>query len=175
MTMGPGLRKLVLTSHVSVSVGWMGAVVGVMALAIAVLVSEDPATVQGAYLLMAPIARWVLVPLAVASVLTGLIQSLGTRWGLFRHYWVVFKLLINVFASVILVTYLETLDLMADMAAGPIADLDALRTPSPLIHGVGALLLLLTATVLSVYKPQGATRYGRRAQERQRKSVGTGV
>jgi len=106
--------------------------------------------------------------LSLASLLTGLVQSLGTTWGLFRHYWVLFKLLINVFASVVLLIYMETFRLMAAAAADPNADLGAVRSGSPTLHAALALLLLLVATVLAVYKPRGMTRYGWRKQHEQR-------
>jgi hypothetical protein len=168
----PGLRKFALTAHVASSVGWLGAVAGVLALAIAGLVSQDSQTVRAAYLAMELSAWFVLVPLALASLLTGLVQSLGTKWGLFRHYWVLFKLLINVFATVILLMYTQTLDSLADVAAETSLssdDLAVLRSPSPVLHAGAALLLLLVATTLAIYKPAGMTRYGRRKRHEQRK------
>ena len=110
---------------------------------------------------------FVLVPLALASLVSGLVQSLGTTWGLFRHYWVLFKLLINVFATVVLLLYMQTLRFLADVAAQTTLssnDLDVLQSPSPVLHAAAALLLLLVATVLAVFKPRGMTRYGRRNQ-----------
>ena len=162
--MAPRLRKLALTAHVASSVGWLGAVAAFLAVAAVGLTSRDAPTARGAYLVMEPAARFVLVPLAFASLLTGLVQSLGTAWGLFRHYWVLFKLLINVFASVVLLAYMETFRSMADVAADPSADLGVVRSPSPALHAGAALLLLLAATALSVYKPRGTTPYGRRKQ-----------
>ena len=112
---------------------------------------------------------FVLVPLAVASLVTGVVQSLGTKWGLFRHYWVVFKLLINVFATIILVMYMQTLGSLADMAAATSGEhLGGLRSPSPLLHAAVALVLLLVATTLAIYKPSGMTKYGQRKQREQR-------
>jgi hypothetical protein len=162
--MTPGLRKLALTAHVASSVGWLGAIAGFLALAVVGLTSDDAQTVRGAYLVMEPAAWFVLVPLAFASLLTGLVQSLGTTWGLFRHYWVLFKLVINVVATIVLLMYMETFRFMAGMAADPSADLGAVRNASPLLHAGAALLLLLAATTLAVYKPRGMTRYGRRKQ-----------
>ena len=164
MTMNPALRKFALTAHVASSVGWLGAVAGFLALAVVGLTSHDAQTVRGAYLVMEPAAWFVLVPLAFASLLTGLIQSLGTAWGLFRHYWVLFKLLINAVATAVLLMYMETFRLMAAVAADPSADLSAVRNASPALHAGAALLLLLLATVLAVYKPPGVTAYGRRKQ-----------
>jgi hypothetical protein len=162
LQLAPSLRRFALTAHVTCSVGWLGAVVAFLALAVIGLTSQDPGMVRGAYLVMEPAAWWVLVPLAFASVLTGIVQSLGTSWGLFRHYWVVFKLLIAVFATIILLVYMRTFALMAAVAADPTADLGLVRNPSPLLHAVLALLALLVATTLAVYKPFGLTPYGRR-------------
>jgi hypothetical protein len=162
VTLTPGLRKFVLTAHVASSVGWLGAVVAFLALAVVGLTSEDAETVRGTYLVMEPAGWFVLVPLALASLVTGLVQALGTTWGLFRHYWVVFKLLINVFATIVLLMYMQTLGSLADVAADARAELDVVRSPSPLLHAGAALLLLLSATVLAVYKPRGLTPYGRR-------------
>ena len=168
MMMSPAVRRLALTAHVVASVGWLGAVLVFLALSAVGLTSQDPQTVRGAYLVMEPAARIVLVPLAFASLITGVVQSLGTAWGLFRHYWVLFKLIITIFATVILVTYMETFQLMADIAANPSAALTAVRNPSPLIHSVLALIVLAVATVLALYKPRGMTRYGWRKQHEER-------
>jgi hypothetical protein len=162
MVMKPGARKLALTVHVAASVGWLGAVAVFLGLAVIGLTSQDDQTVRGAYLVMEPAAWFVMVPLAVASLLTGLVQSLGSTWGLFRHYWVLFKLLINVFATIVLLVYMETLSFLADVAGDPSADLELVRDSSPLLHAGAAFLLLLMATTLAVYKPRGLTPYGRR-------------
>jgi ABC-type anion transport system duplicated permease subunit len=130
------------------------------------LTSQHAQTVRGAYLVMEPAARAVLVPLAFASLLTGIIQSLGTQWGLFRHYRVLFKLLIAVVATIVLLLYLQTFSFMAGVAADTSADLGMVRNTSPRLHAGLALVLLLVATVLAVYKPRGMTRYGRRKQHR---------
>jgi hypothetical protein len=165
VTLDPALRKLLLTVHISVSAGWLGAIVAFLALAVAGVTSQNPQTVRAVYLAMELMGWYALVPLAFASLVTGLIQSLGSKWGLFRHYWVVFKLLINLFATTVLLMYTQTLDALAQVAAATPSsggDLGALRTPSPLLHACAALLLLLAATVLAVYKPRGLTPYGRR-------------
>src|SRR5215210_6962527 len=165
MTMPPRLHKFALTAHVTTTVGWLGAVVAFLALAVVGLTSQDAQTVRGAYLVMEPAAWLVLVPLAFASLLTGVVQSLGTAWGLFRHYWVLYKLLITVFATVVLLIYMETFGFMAGVAADPSADLGVVRNASPVVHAALALLVLLVAAVLAVYKPRGMTRYGRRKHQ----------
>lgn len=148
--MNPRVRKIALVAHVTASVGWLGAVAAFLALAVTSLAGADAEAARGLRLAMEVTGRYVLVPLSLASLLTGLVQSLGTPWGLFRHYWVIAKLVINVFASLVLLLFMQTL-----------GELGA-RDPSPVLHAGGALLLLLVATTLSVVKPPGLTRYGRR-------------
>lgn len=168
MTMSPRVRKLALTAHITFSVGWLGVVVSFLALAAVGLTSQDAQTVRGTYLVMEPTAWLLLVPLAFASLLTGLVSSLGTRWGLFRHYWVIFKLLINIFATAVLLMYMETFRVMVNVALDPGSALSIVRNPSPLLHAGIALLLLIVATMLSVYKPQGLTSHGLRKQQGRR-------
>ena len=133
----------------------LGAAVVFLALAAIGLMSPDERTVRGAYLVMAPAAWLVLVPLAHASLLSGIALSLGTPWGLFRHYWVIFKLTITAFSTVVLLIYMGTFRQMTAVAADPVVELGLVRNPSPLVHAVLALVLLVTATVLAVYKPFG--------------------
>ena len=169
MTLTPRLRKLALTAHVTCSVGWLGAVAVFLALGVAGLTSQDVQVVRAAYLTMDWAGWFVLVPLAVASLLTGLIQSLGTHWGLFRHYWVLAKLLINLFATIVLLLYMQTLGSLGRLATDTTLstdDLGVLRSPSPVLHAGAALLLLLVAAGLAVYKPRGMTRFGRKHHER---------
>jgi hypothetical protein len=169
--MTPALRRLTFTTHITSSVGWVGAVMAFLALAVIGFTSDDEVKVRGAYLLMAPAAWLVLVPLAHASLLSGIVLSLATPWGLFRHYWVVLKLGITVFSTVILLVYMGTFRQMAGVAADPVLDLAAVRNASPIVHAILALILLLAATVLGVYKPFGMTDYGMRKHKEQRQVV----
>jgi hypothetical protein len=163
MAFAPALRKFTVTTHVTTSVGWIGAVLVFLAIAAIGLSSQDERIVRGAYLVMAPAAWLVLVPLAHASLLSGIVLSLGTTWGLLRHYWVVLKLVITAFSTVILMIYMGTIRQMAGVAADPVIELGLVRNPSPLLHAIFALVLLLVATVLAIYKPFGMTPYGIRA------------
>lgn len=143
--------------------GRLGAVALSLALGIVGLGATDGRLVQAVYLSMPAIGWSVLVPLSVLSLITGLIQALGTKWGLLRHYWVVTKLVMNLFATTILLLYMQTLGALADMARAWTAGTpDMMRSPSPVLHAGIALVLLVVAAVLSVYKPAGQTGYGLR-------------
>ena len=158
--MAPRLRKLALTAHIAASVGWLGAVAGFLGLALVGMSSDDAETVRAAHIAMDATGWFVLVPFALASFLTGIVESLITKWGLFRHYWVVFKLSITVIATTVLLLYTETLEQFANRATGGSGDLAGLRSASPVLHSAAGLVLLLAATALAVYKPRGVTRYG---------------
>ena len=164
MAMKPAVRRLALTAHVVLSVGWIGAALAFLAIAAVALTGGDDLTVRGAYVLMERAGWLVLVPLAFASLLTGVVMSLGTTWGLFQHYWVVGKLAITIFSTIILLMYTGTFRHMAQVAADPNVALVRVRNPSPVLHAIVATLLLLTATVLAIYKPVGVTAHGRRKQ-----------
>lgn len=157
MPMRPGVRKLVLLAHVSTSVGWLGAVVCFLVLAVTGLNSTNAQIVRSSYLVMPPITWYIIVPLAFASLLTGMLLSLGTKWGLFRYYWVLAKLLINSLSIPILLLHTRVIAEVADAAATrnlSSADLRDQRVQLVII-AILALLALLTAVTLSVYKPRG--------------------
>lgn len=105
-----------------------------------------------------------ILPLCLASLVTGIVQSLGTVWGLFRHYWVVTKLAINVVSTLILLVHLRPIDLIADVASGPSfmpGEHLQVRVQMAVASGL-AIAALLLATILSVYRPRGLTPYGAR-------------
>ncbi|WP_437723542.1 hypothetical protein [Sorangium sp. So ce861] len=173
MTMTPRLRKFALTAHVTSSVGWLGSVAAFLALAVAGVTRQDAPMVRAAYLAMNLITWSVIVPLSLASLLTGLVQSLGTPWGLLRHYWVVFKLLLTVVATGVLLLHTRPIQYMASVAAETAlsgGDLRRLRLQL-VADAAAALVTLLVATALSVYKPRGVTRYGRREQHTPRAAL----
>jgi hypothetical protein len=169
MTMAPWLRRLAVGTHITSSVGWIGAVVAFLALAITGLTRVDTQRISGLYFAMELTACYVIVPFSLASLLSGIVLSLGTRWGLFRHYWVLFKLLITVVASAFLLLHLQPIRDMAEITAKtPIFDtnLRPLRTKF-VIEAGAALVALLTALTLSVDKPAGLTPYGQRKRRQQ--------
>src|SRR5262249_17304854 len=144
-----------------------GAVVAYLALGIAAITNSDVQTARSAWTAMELTGWWVIVPLAVAALLTGLVMSLGTQWGLFRHYWVLISLALTVFCTVVLVEHMPTVSMMARMAQRlDGADLRALG--GDLFHPGMGLVVLLAITVLNIYKPVGLTRYGWRKQREQR-------
>ena len=171
--MTPKIRKLTLTAHIVSGVGWMGATAAFLALALAGLTSNDDRLTSSAYVAMKLIGWRVIVPLSLASLLTGLVQSLGTAWGLFRHYWVLLKFVLTVIATGLLLLHMNLATRLADNAAKSnmaTADLHGLRLQI-MADAAAAVLLLIVNTTLAAFKPRGMTRYGRRKQYEKRISV----
>ena len=170
MTMTTGLPKFALAAHVTVSVGWIGTVVAYLALGVSAVTSQDTQTVRAAWIAMELTGWLAIVPLALAGLLTGLIMSLGTTWGLFRHYWVLISLGLTIFATMVLLFHMPTVSALADVAR--VADgADLGRLGGDLFHPGAGLLVLLVITVLNMYKPRGVTAYGWRKQHEQRKAL----
>ena len=167
MILTPPLRKFMLAVHITCSVGWIGAVVAYLALGVSAATSQDAQTVRAAWIAMELTGWYTIVPLALAALLTGLVMSLGTPWGLFRHYWVLITFVLTTLSTVVLLLHMPTVSSLADVARE--ADGAGLaRLGGDLLHpGVG-LLVLLVITVLNVYKPRGMTPYGWRKQHEQR-------
>jgi hypothetical protein len=162
MVLPPYWRKFALTAHVGASVGWLGAVAAFLILAIIGLRSLDDATIRSLYPTLDLLGTYVIIPFSIAALVTGLIQSLGTQWGVFRHYWVVAKLLITVGASLLLLLHMQLVRSAAAAAGqGALGVEPRLR----LVADAGAALVVLAiAVALSVYKPQGMTQFGIRAE-----------
>jgi hypothetical protein len=165
MTMGPRLRKLVLTTHVVFAVGWIGAVAAYLVLVLTALTSDSVETVRAAFIAM-ELLYFALVPLAAVALLTGLAQALGTNWGLFRHYWVLAKFALTVTAVTVMLLNLDNVTAHADhVLHSPAAEFPG--AGHQLRHAVGGLFILLVAAILGLYKPRAVTRYGRRKQQQQ--------
>ena len=160
------LRKFSLSLHLTFSIGWIGAVAAFLALAVAGVTGHDVRVVRAAYLLMPLLISYVIVPLAFTSLVTGLVLSLGTKWGLCQYYWVVIKFLLTSFAVIILLVQIGPINRLAALATDPTwSGAVVLEAKRPLVHAVGGLMVLLVVQVLGIYKPWGMTPYGSRKQQ----------
>jgi hypothetical protein len=150
-----------LTTHITFSVGWIGTVVAFLALAIAGLIGNDQ-LVRASYIAMEVIAWFVIIPFCLASLLTGLVQAIGTQWGLFKHYWIVVKLVLTVIATVILLLHMKPISYLGDVATQKFISYDELRSLRVriLADAGAAIFVLLAITTVSVYKPWGKIQFG---------------
>ncbi|ABM10723.1 Mg/Co/Ni transporter MgtE [Paenarthrobacter ilicis] len=158
MVLSATMKKFLLTLHLICSIGWAGAIAVFVVLDFAALTGHQPELSRLLWLGLEATAWSLLVPLALGSLLTGTILAFGSKWGLFRHYWVLLKLVLTLIATVILVLYTQTIAPLAKIAADPA--LSGTHMPSALLHTGGALVVLVLATILAVYKPRGTTYRG---------------
>lgn len=164
-----GHQKFLLTLHVTASVGFVGAIAAFLALALAGAYDANQDIVRSAYVAMRFITNAVIVPLCFAALVTGIVQSLATPWGLVRHYWIVVKLILTILSATVLLLHTQQIAIMAKAAqAGPLAQGDFYGQRLQLIiASSGALVIGLSAIFLSIYKPSGLTRYGWKAYQAQ--------
>ena len=164
----PRWRNLLLTTHIVVAVGVLGADLVLLTLGVTALASRDPELVRAAYLTMGLLAEAVLLPLALAAPLTGILLGLGTPWGLARHWWVLTKLVLTIAVATAAVFVLRpALNRAAAQALQvPLAELPTTGIgPTGVavtLPFTGALLVLVAIVTLAVFKPWGQTRFRRR-------------
>jgi len=153
----PSWRKTVLLLHVLTSVGFIGAVAGFLALAITGAETGNLQLMRAVYVSCGIVTWDVIVPLAWASLLIGIIQSLVTPWGLIRYYWVLIKLVLTIVAVAVIMLQTSNIGMVAGMALG--GQMDGLAGPRAgmILHGTGGVIVLIVITILSVYKPRGLT------------------
>ena len=174
MPVTPPLRRLLLTAHVVFSVGWLGAIAAFLVLGVVGLTHTQNAAVMRAVYPSLEFLGWdALVPLSVAALLGGLVQSLVTEWGLFRHYWVAAKFVLTVGATGLLLVHMRAVSRAAALASsGVVGDEFSKLQVRLVIDASLAAMVLLIATGLSIYKPGGQTAYGLRRQEEAARRVG---
>lgn len=151
-------RRAVLVAHITVSVGWLG--VSLCLLALAVAGARDPGRFgEAAYLAMKLFADWLLPPVALLSLTTGLVLSLGTAWGLAKYRWIQAKFWLTVTATALTVLSFGP---AATRAAAMVTAGEAVPATDLLFPPAVSLCLYAFLTAVSVLKPWGMTRRGRR-------------
>jgi uncharacterized membrane protein len=144
--------------HVAISVAWLGLSMGLLALGITAWTTGDPSLTEASYRAMKVFADWLLAPVAAATLVSGLVLSLGTPWGLAHHRWVWTKFWLTLATTAATVIALRPEIEHAAAAGVPDFSLVAAPTVSTTAY--------LFMTAVSVLKPWGLTRRARRLRER---------
>jgi hypothetical protein len=152
--MKPAARKSLLTVHVICSVGWLGAVGAFLAMNIVGLTSSDSELARAMFRAMNVAGLYVIVPASIGCVASGILQGVWTQWGLLRHRWVAIKLLIGVFATILLLLHQFTAVAEAASRAERGVPVGALGVQLVFDSSL-AVAALLFATGLSTFKPWG--------------------
>ncbi|MBM7052651.1 DUF2269 domain-containing protein [Streptomyces durocortorensis] len=149
------VRRGLLVAHVAVSVSWLGLTAGLLTLGITAFATGDPATAGAATRAMKIFGDWLVIPLALLALVSGLVLALGTPWGLARHRWVWTKFWLTLITTGLSIFSLRP-GIDAAAAAGGAVDINLVIAPSV------ATATYLFITAISVLKPWGLTRRGRR-------------
>ncbi len=163
-----GWRKLVLVLHIIGGVGWMGLDVGLLFLVFTGLLTENGRTAVAVYTALGIFVPPAVIALSLLMLVTGLIQGIWTKWGLFQYWWVFVKLLLGIVLTALV--FVALLPAVGSLPAG-LTDADgtsgaAVRralgaAPVQLLFPpVVSFLSLGFAQVLAIYKPWG--RLGKR-------------
>jgi hypothetical protein len=152
MTLPQSWRKLLLTVHVGASVSVLGADLVLLALGMASVGGADPVTIYPAASL---VATWLVAPLALVALASGLALGLLTSWGLFTYWWVTIKLaIVVVLTGAVLFVLVPALGATADAVTGPTPRLLGAGERLPLlIAPATASTLLAVALALAIFKP----------------------
>jgi hypothetical protein len=157
---GPRLRRAVLTVHIVASVAWIGVDLCTLVLAVLGSASRSPTTQRAAFVVLAPLADILLIPLPLLALITGITIALGTPWKLFHHYWVTVSLILTTIAAAAVLFALRPRLLSAAHRARSALDPGAAVGPlrqQIIIASTIALVVLCTITTINVYKPWGRT------------------
>ena len=162
------LRNCLVFIHITTSVAWLGAVIAYLCIAVVGLRTSDSVNVANSLHNMVLIGDDVLVPLSLAAFASGIVVSLAGPWGLVRHWWITIKLLLTAVSVLILEKHMTNVFLVAKAASnGALSPRMLSHVRGDLIqHPAGGLVILLVASVLSVFKPRGLTPYGKSAPAR---------
>ncbi|MFI0350230.1 hypothetical protein [Actinomadura sp. 9N407] len=158
-----GWRKTVLVTHIVSAGAWIGIDVIVAVLVVTGRFGSTDAVRGLAYESLATFVVWPMLVSALASLVTGLVLGLGTKWGLLRYWWVAVKLALNLVLCFLIVFALQPgMDEVGaygrELPAGA-AEPEAI---SSLFFPPAVSLTMLTfATVLAVAKPWGRLRRAR--------------
>lgn len=152
-------RRASLVVHVAVSASWLGLTLGLLALAVTATTTRSAVTAEASVRAMRLFADRLLLPLAFLTLLSGVLLSVGTSWGLARHRWVLTKFwltLVTTAATAFALSPGVNSSLAGLTAGGPPPGPGDLL-PGPVVS-LGAYVFM---TAISVLKPWGLTRRGR--------------
>ena len=161
--LSPRVRKAIVAAHTLVAVGWFGIVLAKLVLEIVAVSMADQSVARAGYLFMGTLDRAVFPPAAVATLISGIVLSVGTAWGLFRHWWIVVKLVLTI--GVVLTGIVFVGAWTEQTVAATDAELGAASLwliGSAVVHA----LMLGAATVISVFKPWGQIKLAPEAGQR---------
>lgn len=153
--------------HFVTAVGWLGVAFCQLCLNVTSATSDDAGVHAAAHDLAHAFDRYVLVPLALGALVSGVVRAVRSRWGLVSHWWVTVKfaatIALMVFDSVWLGEWNVRARALAGTSAGSGQGAYDVLGEWLLAGSVINIALLTFMTVISVIKPWGRTPFHRPA------------
>lgn len=153
--LGGRARKWFLLGHIVAAALWFGVDIALGVLVSTALLTDDPQTAGTALQAVRMFAIWPMFGASAATLATGVVLGLGSKYGLVRYWWVAVKLAANLLMSLLIAGSLrpgvdEAARIGREMVAGGVG-----AAPTDLLYPViVAPTLLVIAFVLSVFKPR---------------------
>ena len=157
---GRRTRKAVLAVHIVAAGAWIGLDVVMGVFVFTAMLTDEPGTRAVSLQALELFAVWPLLSIGLLCLLSGVVLSLGTKYGLVRYWWVAVKLVANVVLTSLVLVALRPGVVEAAEIGRRIASDDRLA-PLPdqlMFPPIVSTTTLVIAVLLAVYKPWGRVR-----------------
>ena len=153
-------KRWLLSIHLLCTVAWLGAGLCSLIFNITALITSNPHLLNAAYVFAGILDKAILRGGAVGALVTGILLSMLTQWGLMRFYWIIVKEIVSILCIVIgFIISGWNADAISLTA---MQGLDALHNPlfitnrTMMFAGIFFQLISLSGViVISVFKPWG--------------------
>ncbi|MCY9694691.1 hypothetical protein [Paenibacillus alginolyticus] len=155
-------RRWLLTIHLLFSAIMLGGAVVFLILSIIAANTSDEGALKACYTSMHVLAKTSIRASTIGTLVTGILLSVLTQWGLFKFYWIIAKEVLTVLSIVLgpIGMYLWTLKAVTLTTE---EGLNALQDPAFIVNNdqlwVGIFLQIISLVAMftiSVFKPWGS-------------------
>jgi hypothetical protein len=154
-------RRWLLTIHLLFSAIMFGVAVAFLILSIAAANTSDEGVLKACYTSMHVLAKTSVKVSTIGTLVTGILLSVLTQWGLFKYYWIIAKEVLTVLSIVLgpIGMYFWTLKAVTLTTA---EGLNALHDQAFIVNNVQLwigiilqIISLIAMFIISVFKPWG--------------------
>jgi len=150
-------RRWFLVLHIAAGGAWLGLDIALGVLVLGAATAGQAGTRVVCFRAINLIAVWPLLAVGLLSLASGVVLAWWSRYGLLRYWWVAIKLALNIALTALVPlalrpTVLDAVHRAQEYSATGVADLSVGNLVFPPVVSPAALL---TAMVLSVFKPWG--------------------
>ncbi|PAE37506.1 hypothetical protein [Bacillus sp. 7884-1] len=149
-------KKWWLSAHILFSAIWLGVTVTFLILSISVLMTNDSQVIKAYYQSILQMEQTAGRASLIGTVITGLILSLLTKWGLFKFYWIITKEILTLICLILgfIFIYYWTINGIQHLEES-IGDHFMANHYQLMIWIIIQVILLAILFILSVFKPWG--------------------